>query len=245
ARFKTKPAEHWLDALEEAGIPCGPVNDMLQALSDPQTIAREMVVEVEHSTLGSVKTIGLPIKFSQTPGKVRSGAPLYGEHTKAGPGGGTDNFARAVQNIITKYKLVEQPIVVVNKAGGSGAEGYTYTKAMAGDPYKIVFGTSNAWTQPMVSKVAYNYTDLTPIAAMIQDEFLLWLKQDAPYQNVQDFLKAVAAKPPGDFKMGGAQSKDTDETLTRMIDKTAKVKFTYIPFKSGAEAAVQLAGGHI
>jgi crotonobetainyl-CoA:carnitine CoA-transferase CaiB-like acyl-CoA transferase len=82
-RFKTKPAEHWLDALEEAGIPCGPVNDMLQALSDPQTIAREMVVEVEHSTLGSVKTIGLPIKFSQTPGKVRSGAPLYGEHTNA------------------------------------------------------------------------------------------------------------------------------------------------------------------
>src|SRR6267142_2682067 len=132
----------------------------------------------------------------------------------AGPGGGTDNFARAVQNIITKHKLVEQPIVVVNKAGGSGAEGY-------------------------------NYTDLTPIAAMVQDEFLLWVKQDAPYQNVQDFLKAVAAKPPGDFKMGGAQSKDTDETLTRMIDKAAKVKFVYIPFKSGAEAAVQLAGGHI
>src|SRR6266508_4259161 len=102
----------------------------------------------------------------------------------AGPGGGTDNFARAVQSIITKHKLVDQPIVVTNKGGGSGAEGYTYTKAMAGDPYKIV----------------------------------------------QDFLKAVAAKPPGEFKMGGAQSKDTDETLTRMIDKTAKVKFTYIPF---------------
>jgi crotonobetainyl-CoA:carnitine CoA-transferase CaiB-like acyl-CoA transferase len=83
ARFKTKPAEYWLAALEEAGVPCGPVNDMLQALADPQTIAREMVVEVEHSTLGSVKTIGLPIKFSQTPGKVRSGAPLYGEHTSA------------------------------------------------------------------------------------------------------------------------------------------------------------------
>ena len=46
----------------------------------------------------------------------------------AGPGGGTDNFARAAQNIITKYKLVEQPIVVVNKAGGSGAEGYTYPR---------------------------------------------------------------------------------------------------------------------
>src|SRR6266851_3445112 len=75
--------KHWLRTLEEAGVPCGPVNDMLQALADPQTIARGMVVEVEHSTLGRVKTIGLPIKFSQTPGKVRSGAPLYGEHTSA------------------------------------------------------------------------------------------------------------------------------------------------------------------
>src|ERR1700710_720245 len=140
----------------------------------------------------------------------------------AGPGAGTENYARAVQAIITKHKLVEQPIVVTNKGGGSGAEGYTYTKAMAGDPYKIVFGTSNAWTQPLVSKVAYNYTDLTPIAAMVQDEFLLWVKQDAPYQDVLDYLKAVAAKPPGDFKMGGAQSKDTDETLTRIIDKAAK-----------------------
>jgi len=163
----------------------------------------------------------------------------------AGPGGGTDNFARAVQSIIAKHKLIDQPIVVTNKGGGSGAEGYTYTKAMAGDPYKIVFGTSNAWTQPMVSKVPYNYTDLTPIAAMVQDEFLLWVKQDSPYRNVQDYLKAVAAKPSGDFRMGGAQSKDTDEVLTRIIDKTAKVKFTFIPFKSGAEAAVQLAGGHI
>src|SRR3954469_4024343 len=68
ARFKTKPAEHWLDALEQAGVPCGPVNDMLQALADPQTIAREMVVEVAHSSLGAVKTIGLPVKFSETPG---------------------------------------------------------------------------------------------------------------------------------------------------------------------------------
>ncbi len=63
-------------------MPCGPVLDMLQALADPQTIAREMVVEVEHSTLGPVKTVGLPVKFSATPGKVRTGAPLYGEHTR-------------------------------------------------------------------------------------------------------------------------------------------------------------------
>jgi crotonobetainyl-CoA:carnitine CoA-transferase CaiB-like acyl-CoA transferase len=63
-------------------VPCGPVYDMLQALADPQTAAREMVVEVEHTTLGRVKTLGLPVKFSHTPGKVRAGAPLFGEHTR-------------------------------------------------------------------------------------------------------------------------------------------------------------------
>src|SRR6195256_4566758 len=81
-RFRTKPAAHWLAALDNKGVPCGPVHDMLEALSDPQTLAREMVVEVEHSTLGPVKTIGLPVKFSATPGKVRTGAPVYGEHTR-------------------------------------------------------------------------------------------------------------------------------------------------------------------
>jgi crotonobetainyl-CoA:carnitine CoA-transferase CaiB-like acyl-CoA transferase len=55
---------------------------MLQALADPQTVARQMVVEVEHTTVGPVRTIGLPVKFSETPGKVRSGAPVYGEHTR-------------------------------------------------------------------------------------------------------------------------------------------------------------------
>jgi tripartite-type tricarboxylate transporter receptor subunit TctC len=160
----------------------------------------------------------------------------------AGPGGGTDIISRTVQGIITKYKFIDQPIVVVNKGGGSGAEGYTYGKAMAGDPYKVVFGTSNAWQQPMVSKVAFNYTDLTPIAAMAQDEFLLWVKQDSPWKTAGDYLKAAKS---GNLKMGGAQSKDTDEVLTRMIEKIATVKITYIPFKSGGEAGVQLAGGHI
>jgi crotonobetainyl-CoA:carnitine CoA-transferase CaiB-like acyl-CoA transferase len=82
-RFRTKPAAHWLGVLDEKGVPCGPVNDMLQALSDPQTKAREMVVEVNHSTLGPVRTIGLPVKFSKTAGKLTRGAPIYGEHTRA------------------------------------------------------------------------------------------------------------------------------------------------------------------
>ena len=160
----------------------------------------------------------------------------------AGPGGGTDNLARTVQSIITKHKLLDQPIIVSNKGGGSGAEGYVYGKSQAGDATKVIFGTSNAWNQPLVSKVAFKHTDLTPVAALASDEFLLWVKQDAPYKTAADY---VAAAKQRTMKMGGAQSKDTDETLTRLIEKAAGVKITYIPFKSGAEAAVQLAGGHI
>jgi crotonobetainyl-CoA:carnitine CoA-transferase CaiB-like acyl-CoA transferase len=81
-RYREKPSQYWLDELDKRGVPCGPVRNMLQALSDPQTLARDMVVEVEHATLGPVKTMGLPIKFSETPGKVRTGAPLYGQHTR-------------------------------------------------------------------------------------------------------------------------------------------------------------------
>jgi tripartite-type tricarboxylate transporter receptor subunit TctC len=162
----------------------------------------------------------------------------------AGPGGGTDTLARTVQNIITKHKLVSQPVVVVNKAGGSGSEGFLYGKTPANDPYKVVVATSNVWQQPMMSKLAFSPADYKPIAALVQDEFMLWVKTDAPYQNVPDYLKAVAAKN-GDFRMGGALSKDTDEILTHIMERVAKVKFTFIPFKSGNETAVQLAGGHI
>ena len=82
ARFCTKPSAYWLQLLEQQGVPCGPVRDMLQALADPQTIARDMVVEVPHTKLGRVKTLGIPVKFSATPVKIRSGAPVYGEHSR-------------------------------------------------------------------------------------------------------------------------------------------------------------------
>ena len=80
--FETKPMTHWLAELERVGIPAGPVMDVNQMHADPHTEAREMVVEVDHTTAGPVKTIGLPIKFSKTPGVIDGGAPIYGQHTR-------------------------------------------------------------------------------------------------------------------------------------------------------------------
>jgi crotonobetainyl-CoA:carnitine CoA-transferase CaiB-like acyl-CoA transferase len=80
--FKKHSSEDLLARFEAEGVPAGPVYDVLQMQADPQVQAREMVVEVEHATLGPVQTVGLPVKFSDTPGKVRTGAPVYGQHTR-------------------------------------------------------------------------------------------------------------------------------------------------------------------
>lgn len=80
--FASRTSADWLASLETAGVPAGPVNDIAQVHSDPQVLARDMVVDVAHQSLGSVKTLGLPVKFSRTPGGPRHGAPVYGQHSR-------------------------------------------------------------------------------------------------------------------------------------------------------------------
>ena len=82
ARFRRKTSAEWLAILEAAGVPAGPVMDVKEMHSDPQTLARGMVAEAVHTTLGPVKTIGPPVKLSVTPANLRRGAPLMGEHTR-------------------------------------------------------------------------------------------------------------------------------------------------------------------
>jgi formyl-CoA transferase len=78
----TESCGHWLALLDANNVPCGPINDYAQVFQDPQVIARELVVEVEHPTLGRMKALGSPIKLSATPPDVRRRAPLLGEHTE-------------------------------------------------------------------------------------------------------------------------------------------------------------------
>jgi crotonobetainyl-CoA:carnitine CoA-transferase CaiB-like acyl-CoA transferase len=80
--LRTRCTAEWLDALDAAGIPAGPINDIAAMAADPQTLAREMVVELQHPVAGATKALGLPIKLSRTPGGVRRPAPTYGQHTR-------------------------------------------------------------------------------------------------------------------------------------------------------------------
>lgn len=79
--FKSQKTVHWLKVLDDAGVACGPINDMAQVYADPQVIARDMMVEFEHPTAGKIRNVGIPVKFSQTPGSIRRPPPRLGEHT--------------------------------------------------------------------------------------------------------------------------------------------------------------------
>ena len=85
--FAGRTTADWLQRLESAGVPAGPVLSIGEMHADAQTLARDMIVEVPHSRLGTVKTLGTPVKFSATPAGVRLGAPVLGEHTREVLGG--------------------------------------------------------------------------------------------------------------------------------------------------------------
>ncbi|MCG8558503.1 MAG: CoA transferase [Hyphomicrobiales bacterium] len=80
--FRTRASQDWLDDFERVGFPAGPIRSVREMHQDAQTLAREMVTTVQHSRLGALKTIGFPVKFSETPATITQGAPVYGEHTK-------------------------------------------------------------------------------------------------------------------------------------------------------------------
>ena len=81
AEMMKQPVAFWLNEFEQAGVPCGPILDYEHALTTPQAIAREMTVDVEHPTLGKLRTLGTPIKMSETPLDPRRRGPMLGEHT--------------------------------------------------------------------------------------------------------------------------------------------------------------------
>jgi putative tricarboxylic transport membrane protein len=163
----------------------------------------------------------------------------------AGTGGGADQMARFIQGMVAKHGLMKQSMVVVNKAGGAGAEGFLDVKNAKGDPHKIIITLSNLFTTPLATGVPFNWRDLTPVKMMALDEFVLWVNADKPYKTAKEFIDAAKKAGPGKFKIGGTGSKQEDQIITASIEQRTGAKFTYIPFKGGGAVAVQLVGNHV
>jgi len=163
----------------------------------------------------------------------------------AGTGGGADQMARMIQGIIQKHNLMPQALVVINKAGGAGAEGFLDVKGSAGNPHKIIITLSNLFTTPLATGVPFSWEEITPVAMLALDEFVLWVNASSPYKTAKDYVDAAKAGEANSFKMGGTGSKQEDQIITAAIEQSTGAKLTYVPYRGGGDVAAQLVGNHI
>src|SRR5574342_376660 len=165
----------------------------------------------------------------------------------AGTGGGADQMARLIAGIAEKHKLSPRPIIVVNKSGGAGAEGFLHVKGKKGDAHTIIITLSNLFTTPLHTGVPFNWKDLTPVARLALDEFVLWVNAETPYKTAKEYIAAVKERSGGDnrMKMGGTGAAQEDQIITILLEQALGVKFIYVPFKGGGEVCVNLVGKHV
>ncbi len=165
----------------------------------------------------------------------------------AGTGGGADQMARLISGVAERRKLSPQPLIAVNKSGGGGAEGFLYVKEKKGDPHVIIITLSNLFTTPLHTGIPFNWKDLTPLARMALDQFMLWVNAETPYKTAKDYMTAVKEQSGGAnrMKMGGTGSAQEDQIITIQLEQALGVKFTYVPFKGGGEVCVNLVGKHV
>ena len=168
----------------------------------------------------------------------------------AGTGGGADQMARLIHGIAEKHRLSPRPIIVVNKSGGAGAEGFLHVKGKKGDAHTLIITLSNLFTTPLAQETPFSWRDLTPVARLALDQFILWVNAETPYKTAKEYLDAVKSngckdRQNGVCSMGGTGSKQEDQIITVQLEQALALKMTYVPFKGGGEVCVNLVGKHV
>ncbi len=159
-------------------------------------------------------------------------------------GGGLGADQADIAGIAEKHKLSPRPLIVVNKSGGAGAEGFLHVKSKKGDAHTIIITLSNLFTTPLHTGVPFSWRDLTPVARLALDQFILWVHAETPYKTAKEYLAAVKEKPVA-MKMGGTGSAQEDQIITIQLEQALGLKFIYVPFKGGGEVCVNLVGKHV
>ena len=161
------------------------------------------------------------------------------------PGGGTDNLMRMITGIIDENKWSPVPMNVNNRAGGSGAVGFTYLINKKGDAYVIAGATPMIVSGKIEGRLSGNHRDaMTVLMIVAIDELMLSVRSESPFKTIDDFVNAARAKP-GQLTVGGTATNTEDHIFTYLFEQAAKIKVKYVPFNSGGEVTAALMGGHI
>jgi len=159
-------------------------------------------------------------------------------------GGGADIMARVIHKVITEDKLVPVSIALVNKPGGGGAAGIGYMSASRkADPNTIVLVNGTTQITPIITPTAVTLTEVQPVMNVMLDDFVFFVKGDAPWKTAADFVKDAKSKPPKtyNFSTGGT----TDVMAVTVLAKSTGTELNMINFNSGGEALTALLGGHV
>lgn len=161
------------------------------------------------------------------------------------PGGGSDLFARVVTDIITREKLLPQPVVVLNKGGGGGTIAYGYVSAKRGDPYTVLAVATTVFLgAPLRSGLDIGLDKFQPLALLGFDLNSLAVREDAPYKTFKELVEAAKANP-NTINVGIGSVGGTAHYLVYLIEKATGARFKTVSFKSGGDAVIAVLGGHV
>ena len=162
------------------------------------------------------------------------------------PGGGTDIMFRNIEKIISQYKLVPQPVNIVNKPGGGGAIGKAFCLSKPADGYSFTCFDLSTVSQQIDGKARWDFRkDFTYIARIVSDINLIIVKADSPLNNGKDLVEALKKKGPKSISLGGTGVGGPDQIGNFVLNKATKQQFNYVPYNSGGEVVTNLLGGHI
>ena len=152
-------------------------------------------------------------------------------------------MARLIAGIAEKHKLSPRPIIVVNKSGGAGAEGFLHVKGKKGDAHTIIITLSNLFTTPLHTGVPFNWKDLDPGGPAGPGPVHPLGQRRSALQDREGVPGGGEGASGGDrMKMAGTGSAQEDQIITIQVEQALGVKFTYVPFKGGGEVCVNLVG---
>ena len=162
------------------------------------------------------------------------------------PGGGTDILFRNIEKIISQYKLLPQPVNIVNKPGGGGSIGKTFCLSRPADGYTFTCFDIGTVSHQIEGKAKWDYRrDFTYIARLVCDINLIIVRADSPIHNARDLVEAIKKKGPKSLSLGGTATGSPDQFGNFALNKATKQQFNYVPFNSGGEVVTNLLGGHI
>lgn len=166
------------------------------------------------------------------------------EITVASSAGSTpDVLMRRAAQILNQEKIVEQPVVVVNRPGGAWTVGMNYVLERAGDENLLMVMAEPVISSPIAQGTATAYDKLTPLGIFVQTQLIVVGKPDGEANNLKELVELARAKPQH-VKVAGANAASTDAQVAGLIEKAAGIDLTYIPHDGGGAAQATFLGGN-